>query len=34
VKVNDEERLLILQMVAEGTISSNEAAGLLEALGS
>ena len=34
MKVNDEERLLILQMVAEGTISSNEAAGLLEALGS
>jgi DUF4097 and DUF4098 domain-containing protein YvlB len=33
-RVNDEERLLILQMVSDGTISSNEAAGLLEALGS
>jgi hypothetical protein len=33
-RVNEEERLLILQMVAEGTISSNEAAKLLEVLGS
>ena len=33
-RVNDEERLLILQMVSDGTISSTEAAGLLEALGS